>query len=94
MSVRFDYTGIAVDDAVRRDVAVYIAVGRNQHVVADRDFPDYRGIDADPHAISYRGRAFAFTPVFLSYGHAFMYVAILSYFGIGIDCDSVRMANV
>ena len=75
-------------------VAIYITVGRDQHVITNGDLSnDYR-IYSDPHIVTYNRCPLSFAPIFLSYKNAFVNINISSQNRLGVNGNIIGMSYV
>jgi len=75
-----------------RNVAVNISTWSNKDIIPHRDVTDDGCIDAYPYTVSDGRSPLAHTSVLLTYGYAFMYVAVAPNHSARINGDVKRMA--
>ena len=73
---------------------VYIAVGRNEHVIANMDAPDNGCVRSYPDVVPNSWRPLTFTTVFLTDGNAFMEVAVFANLGFWVYRNGIWMPQV
>lgn len=94
MRIWLDLTWIPKHDAVRWNIAVYISVWRDQHVVADYYITDDGCIDPNPYIISDGRNALARAAIFLTDCNALMNIDILSDPSGGVNGNAVRVPEI
>ena len=94
MCIWLDLTGIPKHDAVRWNIAVYISIWCDQHVVADYYITDDGCVDPDPYVVSDGRNALARAAIFLTDGNALMDIDILSDPGRRVNGNAVRVPEI
>ena len=94
MRIWLDLTGIPKHDAVLWNIAVYISIWCDQHVVADYYITDDGCIDPNPYIISDGRNALARAAIFLTDCNALMDIDILSDPDRRVNGNAVRVSEI
>lgn len=76
------------------NIAVHIGIGRDQHIISNRNVSYDGRIRSDPDLAANFGCAFSDASVLLTNGHTFVNIAIFSNAGFRIDRNIIRMAKI
>lgn len=89
-----DLARVPEDYRMRRDIAVYERIGGDHHIITDENSPDDSGIHAYPHSAAYGRAALTWATVLLTDSHALVDIAVVTYRGVRVNRDAVRMADI
>ena len=76
------------------NITVYIAVWCYKHIITYCYIANDYCIDADPNTVSNCRCTLTGASVFLTYQYTFMYIAILAYCHIRINCNIIGMSYI
>ena len=79
---------------MRGDVAVYVAVGGDKHVVAYCHLAHDSRVYAYPYLVAYGRRACSLTAIFMTYKNALVNITVVSDNGVGVYRDVVGMSKI